>query len=76
MPPIQHLLGNASSDGVMEMHHLIGAGGIKLVGIDHQLVQLHYCRVYAVKDTIDFMHLETRARLEELDLNLSWSTQC
>ena len=40
---------------------------------DHQSTQLHYFHVYAVRDRIDFRHLETRARLinpEEFDFNL------
>lgn len=41
--------------------------------LDHQSKQLHYFQVYAVKDRINFRHLENRARLinpVELDLNL------
>ena len=40
--------------------------------LDHQSKQLHYFHVYAVKDKIDFRHLETSARLinpEVLDMN-------
>ena len=41
--------------------------------LDHQSKQLHYFHVYAMKDRINFRHLENRPRLinpEELDLNL------